>query len=275
VANLVETETKWPERKSVNNLRLQSESLEYLGAKRCRERDIPEPEQERIQASIAMIPQDVTTILDVGCGDGRVTRKLSDTYQVVGIDYAFNSVRQLPQRGVRANSAQLPFPDASFDLVLCCELLEHLPGDIFSDTLQELERVARRYILITVPYKENLLLLQTKCPRCSTVFHIWGHLRSFSNRDLWKLFITFREESTSYLGSRPYYSGMIASLNQKFGNRWVEFSDTTMCLTCGNTKSERTGRNLVTIFCGGINLLTSRFMPMCQKNWVLKLYTRR
>ena len=254
------------------NLWLESKVLEYVGAKRCR--DITALEQERIQASIAMVPHDVTTILDVGCGDGRVTRNLSKKYQVVGVDYAFNSVRQLPLRGVRASSAHLPFSDATFDLVVCCEVLEHLSDEIFRDTLEELERVARKYILISVPYKENLLMHQTKCPRCSTVFHIWGHLRSFSNRALGKLFITFSEQATKHVGTRPYFNGMIASLNQKFGNRWAEFSDITMCPTCGNTKSERTGRNFVTIFCGGVNLLTSNLVPASQKNWVFKLYRR-
>ena len=40
----------------------------------------------------------------------------------------------------------LPFEDNSFDLVLCCEVLEHLPDDIYQDALKEIQRVSNEYI---------------------------------------------------------------------------------------------------------------------------------
>ncbi len=40
------------------------------------------------------------------------------------------------------------------------------------------------WLLGTVPYRERLADNETICPRCSLVFHRWGHQRSFSPDDL-------------------------------------------------------------------------------------------
>jgi len=248
--------------------------VEHLGAERGT--GLSELELGRIQATIAMIPNDVTTILDVGCGDGRIIERLPKRYKTVGVDYSCNSLRQFVQRRVCANSANLPFRDRSFDLVLCCEVLEHLPDELFEATRCELERISRRYILISVPYKENMRLLATKCPRCHHVFHIWGHVRRFLNGDLDSMFVNHEAGATKYFGERrPYYSRAVLYINQRLGHRWTEFDKTTMCPNCGNTDFARTPRNLITMVCGAINLLTSKLIPVSCRSWVLKLYIRR
>jgi len=159
--------------------------------------DLSELELGRIRATIAMLPTNVTTILDVGCGDGRIIERMPKRFKTVGVDYSYHSGMRLVKNGVCASAENLPFRDRSIDLVLCCEVLEHLPDKMFKTTLAELERVSRHYILISVPYKENLQLGTTKCSKCNTVFHIWGHIRRFSNRDLNKLFVSYEVNSTS------------------------------------------------------------------------------
>jgi len=45
---------------------------------------------------------------------------------------------------------ELPFPDNSFDVAVCSEVIEHLPDlEIVKKTFQELNRVARRWIVTT------------------------------------------------------------------------------------------------------------------------------
>ena len=78
-----------------------------MAAERIRE--FAEKELGRINATIAMIPDDVTTILDIGCGDGRITERFGDKYQIVGVDYSYNSVKQLTKKGVCASSESRPF----------------------------------------------------------------------------------------------------------------------------------------------------------------------
>ena len=70
-------------------------------------------------------------VLDVGCGDGQVSRLAAGLgAQVVGIDPTWNCVSVANQRGggvfARAGAAQLPFADATFDAVVACLVFEHI-----------------------------------------------------------------------------------------------------------------------------------------------------
>lgn len=85
-------------------------------------------------------------ILDVGCGDGQVSRLATSLGAplVVGVDPTWNQVKVAHQRGggpayARAGAAQLPFADASFDAVVACLVFEHI-RDV-DDAIAEVARV--------------------------------------------------------------------------------------------------------------------------------------
>ncbi|MFB9775066.1 class I SAM-dependent methyltransferase [Brevibacterium otitidis] len=69
-------------------------------------------------------------VLDYGCGSGKVSRRLLDTRaagRVVGVDISANMVRlaqsQTPQDAARfhtIDSGHVPYPDHTFDAVVCC-----------------------------------------------------------------------------------------------------------------------------------------------------------
>jgi ubiquinone/menaquinone biosynthesis C-methylase UbiE len=104
---------------------------------------------------------DFGSLLDVGCAEGYYMRLLAGGSKVsyaVGLDIAINYIikarRNLPGRSlVLGDAHNLPFKDSSFDLVLCSEVLEHTLNP--KAALEELIRVSRNHILITVP-GENL-----------------------------------------------------------------------------------------------------------------------
>lgn len=94
-------------------------------------------------------------VLDVPCGAGRWLPLLAATgARVVGADLAGAMLREVsPEAGARllqASARRLPFPDRSFDLVLCFRLLHHFEeaGDRRA-VLQELARVCRGRVVLS------------------------------------------------------------------------------------------------------------------------------
>ena len=93
-------------------------------------------------------------ILDAGCGSGRTLDDLAGLGDACGVDVSPAAVRAARARGHAAFVAaveQLPFPDETFDLVTCLDVVEHTPDD--EATLAELRRVTRPggRLLVTVP----------------------------------------------------------------------------------------------------------------------------
>jgi 2-polyprenyl-6-hydroxyphenyl methylase/3-demethylubiquinone-9 3-methyltransferase len=89
--------------------------------------------------------------LDVGCGGGLLAEELARMGgEVTGVDPSERSLEaartHAQQEGLaidyrRATGEALPFPDATFDLVCCCDVLEHV--DDLRHVLSEIARVLR------------------------------------------------------------------------------------------------------------------------------------
>ncbi|MCB1018717.1 MAG: class I SAM-dependent methyltransferase, partial [Acidobacteria bacterium] len=101
------------------------------------------------------------SVLDAGCGVGYGSEILAQkATQVYAIDLAFDAVadgaRTYPDSGVRfvqGSCARLPFADASLDVVVAFEVIEHLEN--WRDLLLEARRVLRRdgQLLVSTPNK--------------------------------------------------------------------------------------------------------------------------
>lgn len=98
-------------------------------------------------------------VLDAGCGEGMVLERLAAALPeacLSGFDLAGAAVEEARARVPRAEVRQasimaIPWPDRAFDLVVCCEVLEHLEEP--ERGLRELARVARGELLLTVPHE--------------------------------------------------------------------------------------------------------------------------
>ena len=97
-----------------------------------------------------------SSVLDAGCGEGETLERLGGllTGTVTGVDLNPDSVEFAAKRVpsgdfLVGDLTALPFEDDSFDLVLCLEVLEHIPDP--APALAELSRVSRGDIVLSVP----------------------------------------------------------------------------------------------------------------------------
>lgn len=85
-------------------------------------------------------------VLDVGCGDGQVSRlaRAGGAETVIGVDPTWNQLVAARDRAggpayARAGAGALPFVDVSFDAVVACLVFEHI-RDV-DDAIAEVARV--------------------------------------------------------------------------------------------------------------------------------------
>lgn len=126
---------------------------------------------KKIQSFRHQIGSDAITILDAGCGEGFIDRLLADHFPDVGItglEYAEEAisiaeVMNPSVQYVQGDITQMPLKNNSYDIILCTEVLEHLVNP--EKALDEMLRVAKRFLYITVPHEPwfclgNLLVLK-------------------------------------------------------------------------------------------------------------------
>jgi SAM-dependent methyltransferase len=97
------------------------------------------------------------SVLDVGCAKGFMMHDMAElipglTVKGVDIsDYAIASALSDMKPHVQvANATRLPFPDKSFDVVICINTVHNLEREACGVALREIERVARRGAFVTV-----------------------------------------------------------------------------------------------------------------------------
>jgi len=137
--------------------------------------------------------------LDVGCGDGYYLKFIEQNYKHVfsiGVDISSSQLKHAKRKIkvksnlIVASATNLPFKDSSFEVVLCSEVVEHIP-DVTS-TLKELARVCKSKLIIstptlTAPFIRFELNIAKKLGRPGK----WGktHIREFKQNEFLSLLI--------------------------------------------------------------------------------------
>lgn len=158
------------------------------------------------------------TVLDFGCGPGHLFPHLvraAPTARYFGVDFSPRSVDELDRTWGHhrqyLGSSALSFPvtlDRRFDVVVCCEVIEHLDDvmlDKVSTALSQLLRPGGR-LYLTTPNSEDLSAQQVMCPDCGGRFHRWQHQRAWTARSLAAHFSRYgltghRTEALTYTAS--------------------------------------------------------------------------
>ncbi len=102
-------------------------------------------------------------VLEVGCGNGFLAPHLCGLgAEFVGIDIALSALNQVPRsQGARCNVAladatSLPFPNGSFDILICMEVLEHVsdPNVLLSECFRVIRPLGQ--VVFSCPNYFNL-----------------------------------------------------------------------------------------------------------------------
>ena len=228
--------------------------------------------EERTPATIAMIPHDVSSLLDVGCGDGSLLRLVDSINLKVGVDISYTALG-LVASGHRAlaSSEILPFREGEFDLVMSTEVLEHLPAGLFEASCSEIQRVAKRYVLISVPFREDLARKQARCSRCGHMYHIHLHLRSFDLSSLKGVFPSCHLKEYRFSGSlESTYPSWLLVIRRKYGKRW-EWDKAALCPQCGHKEKQPPRRSIISVTTSLAGTLIGKRYP----KWISVLYEKK
>jgi len=111
------------------------------------------------------------TVLEVGIGNGFVTKYLREK----GWDVTTLDIVSELRPDVAGSVLSLPFGDTAFDVVTCFEVLEHLPYDDFTKALEELRRVSRRHLILSVPDHTAVYRVNIELPRIKPIKRLVSH----------------------------------------------------------------------------------------------------
>lgn len=157
------------------------------------------------------------SMLDVGCGEGRHIFGVMQEYPMmkcVGLDmdddslkkaeegYSyFESISEVGAEFIKGSAYSLPFPDNTFDLVVCSEVLEHLHE--YNDAVIEINRVLKPggKFFASVPafWPEKICWYLSKEYQNQP----GGHLRIFDQK---KLIHEIEDRGFKFLSSEKFHS---------------------------------------------------------------------
>jgi len=103
-------------------------------------------DDSRLRAIVASLsPLEGRRVLDLGCGKGRFSRRLTEQgASVIGLDVSRAMLGEAQGvNRVRGSARRLPFATASFDGVLAVEVFEHLAPESLEIACGEVRRVLR------------------------------------------------------------------------------------------------------------------------------------
>lgn len=118
-------------------------------------------------------------VLDAGASDSLFLNEIG-AVKGVGVNFLAACARKIAGEGQLACVAdveRLPFPDRAFDIVICCETLEHVPNPVAA--LKELARVCRGRMFVTIPWLPSTRINQR--PRGWP--EVESHIFEFSESD--------------------------------------------------------------------------------------------
>ncbi|MGC1267387.1 MAG: methyltransferase domain-containing protein, partial [Candidatus Acidiferrum sp.] len=145
-------------------------------------------------APLVLEALDVSSIVDVGCGDGTwlsVFRRLG-VEDALGIDgeYVGDEFLQIPKELFRPIDLRKPFKiERCFDLAVCLEVAEHLPAECAPSLVESLAQLAPMVLFsAAIPFQGGLDHVNEQWPdRWAALFGAHGYLPiDFLRKRIWQ-----------------------------------------------------------------------------------------
>ncbi len=233
-----------------------------------------ERDKARIADLFNLIPDNLGSALDIGARDGYLSLLLANRFDsVTALDLEQPKIQNSSIHCVKGNVCSLDFEDNTFDLVLCAEVLEHIPSSLVPKACSELTRVSKKFIVIGVPYAQDIRVGRTTCYSCGQINPPWGHINvfdeailkeNFSNLCLW--------DQVSYVGENHSFTNPLSTLFMDLaGNPYGTYDQEEPCVACGNKLQPPPERTLLRKFATRaafiINKVQSIFVSS-HPNWI-------
>lgn len=201
----------------------------------------------RINETVRLVPAQVKNIADIGCGNGlfiNQLRKERPSLQTMAFDRSATALQYVQGDKKEGSIEHLDFPDKSFDAVSCLEVIEHLPIGLYEQALSELARISGKYLIISVPYDEDLEMDSNQCPSCKTIFNANLHLRRYDKSTFEHLFDAhgFKCTNSQLLGKRTtfkYHDRYRRAFYPEQFKQWLS----PICPVCGYQSPKTTSES--------------------------------
>ena len=235
-------------------------------------------EQARTADLLRLLPKGRRSVLDIGARDGYFSRLLTKHFnEVTALDLHEPSFNIDGVRTTAGDATNLQFSNDAFDCVFCAEVLEHIPN--CSKACSEIIRVAKHEIVIGVPYRQDIRIGRMTCQSCNQISPPWGHVNSFDEATLARLFSGCEITTTSYVGSSTGATNPLATfLMDVAGNPWGPYYQEEPCIHCGAKLVAPGKRKLWQRACSAsatlLNGLQSSFETP-HANWIHIVATKR
>ena len=194
-----------------------------------------EAEQARVASLQSLFPSERGSAIDIGARDGYISKVLARIFgRVVALDLTMPDVVGENITCVEGNVLDLPLEDNTFDLVLCAEVLEHIPPAQLPRACDELTRIAKGHVLIGVPYRQDTRVGQTTCRSCGKTNPPWGHVNRFTEDKLKALFPKCSAEKIDFVGTNSEATNWAAATFMTIaGNPFGTYEQDEPCVHCG------------------------------------------
>jgi len=169
----------------IHNMEKQVEKKHYNFHKYCDEERFVSY-WHQLKEILKVVPH---SVLEIGVGD-----KVLESYikNNTNIEYVCVDIAGDLSPDVVASVIKLPFRDDSFDVVCAFEVLEHLPFEKFVIALQEIRRVARKNVIISLPHWGRHFSFQIRLPYFKKIiwqykFNFWPIKHVFKGEHYWEI----------------------------------------------------------------------------------------